>query len=184
MLLAVAAAVHVLVGGSSIVVPGTVSAASVNAALLAGLLAGAAVTFAIASPTPWWAWGSRRPAALVTAAPLAVACTTVIAAGALVQVVTGRPAVAGWCGSVGLALLVLTALPRPALASMVASALGIAVVALVPDGAPGPVLGLSPATWYDTAPPLGSGGTPYALLHLGGCGILARMLVTGRTIQS
>lgn len=184
VLLAVAAVTHVLVGGSVIAVPGTVSAGSVNAALLAGLLAGAAVAFACATPTPWWAWASRRRAALVTAAPLGVAC---VAAGALAfaaEVLTARPALAGWYGSVGLVLVVLALLPRPALASMVAAAVAIATVALVPDGAPGPVLGLSAATWYDTAPPLGSGGTPFVLLLVGVGAVLVRGLVTGRAIQS
>jgi hypothetical protein len=183
-LLAVASLIHVLVGGAAIAVPGTVSAGSVNAALLAGLLAGAAVTFAIATPTPWWAWGSRRRAALVTAGPLGVACLATLGLAGAVEAFTGRPCVAGWCGSAGLALIVLSLVPRPAVSSMITSALAIAVVALVPGEAPGAILGLSAATWYDTAPPLGSVSTPYALLVVGLGSVLCRGLVTGRTIQS
>jgi hypothetical protein len=184
VLLAVATVTHVVIGASAIAVPGSVSAASVNAALLAGMLVGAAVTFACSTPTPWWAWSSRRRAAFVTAAPLGVACVAMAAVASAAEVVTGRPALAGWCGSVGTALLVLSVLPRPALASMVASAVGIAVVALVPGEAPGAILGLSAATWYDSAPPLGSGGTPFALLLVGVTAVVVRGLITGRTIES
>jgi hypothetical protein len=184
VLAAIALAGHVLVGGFGIAVPGRVSMGAVNAAVLSGLLAGAAVCFSVASPTPWWAWGARRRPAAMTAVPLAVALAGLLALAWFAELVTARPAVVGWAASMGFALIVLSVVPRPAAASMITSAVTIALVAAVPAQAPGSLVGLSAATWYAAAPPLGSHGAPPVLLTLGVLALLTRVALTRRTVRT
>lgn len=180
-LLFIAAILHVGVGSMAIVVPGSVSSGAVNAALLAGLVAGGATCYAVAAPTPWYAWGSRWSPAAFTAVPLAATLLSVLALGTLVEALTGRRAVAGWCASAGLALIVLAVIGRATGAALTTCAVGIALVVLVPQEAPGVVAGLSGVTWYDPAPPLGSQVTPWVLLAAGVAASLLRVHASRRT---
>lgn len=159
-------------------------AQSLNASILVGFVAGASAVLAVSSSTPWWAWGSGRgplkPLSLVLSAWLAV----LVLVGALLQQLTGQPVLAGWCASAGLALGILALSGRAILSNLLAPAVGLALSALLSQELPGFVAGLSAATWYDAARPLGTSASPYVLASAGITCVLLRIGISGRGFKS
>lgn len=175
--------VHVVAGRMPIAVPGTSAAQSMNAAILAGFLAGASAVLAVSSYTPWWAWGSGRGPLKALLLVLCVWMSGIGFLGLTVQLLTGQPAVAGWFASAGLALALLGVAGRSIPSTLLAPAVGLALSALLSQELPGVLAGLSAATWYDEARPLNSGLTPYALWIAGIASVLLRISVTRRGFQ-
>ncbi len=167
-LLGLAGVVHVVVGEQTVVVPGSVGSGTLNAALVAGLLAGAAPVFALSGPTPWWAWGTTRSQGPYLATVVACSVTALLAVGLLCEALTGRAAALGWVATAGAMLALLAVLRRPAFAVIGGAALVIAAVVVAPSE-PGPLAAGALATaWYGTQtvlPP--TLVVPVALLALG-----------------
>lgn len=180
VLLVLGLVLHLVAGSVPIAVPGTSSAQSMNAAILAGFLVGASAVLAVSSRTPWWAWGSGRGPLGALALVLCLWLGVLGLLGVAVQQFTGQPTLAGWWASAGLALLLLALTGRPIAASLLAPAFGLAMAALLSPELPGFMAGFSAATWYDPARPLGTGASAYVLAAAGLAAVMVRVRLTGR----